>query len=129
MHGEVVGPFHHYCRPIRTDIIQCILFEGMDENVRMTEIKFIISKRLVRSTIPELLHKQKWHDHKEEIETERIAILNLTDPKAQSDLADYVSNTDGIIFHLWTDDEPIQDGSVMIAHSVAPLLTSITDNI
>jgi len=28
MDGEVIGPFHHYCKPINDDIIQCILFES-----------------------------------------------------------------------------------------------------
>ena len=30
MDGEVIGPFHHYCKPINADIIQCILFESTD---------------------------------------------------------------------------------------------------
>jgi len=118
MDGEVIGPFHHYCKPINADIIQCVLFESTDENARMTEIEYMISKKLARSVIPEWSHMQNWHDHKQEIETGRVAILNPTDPKAQQDLANYVSDTDGIIFHLWPKGAPIPDGSVMIAQSV-----------
>lgn len=118
MDGEVIGPFHHYCKPINADIIQCILFESTDENARMTEVEYMVSKKLARSVIPEWSHLQNWHDHKQEIETGRVAILNPTDPKEQKGLAEYVSDTDGIIFHLWPKGAPIPDGSVMIAQSI-----------
>lgn len=118
MDGEVIGPFHHFCKPINADIIQCILFESTDENARMTEVEYMVSKKLARSTISKWSHQQNWHDHKQEIETGRVAILNPTDPKEQKGLADYVSGTDGIIFHLWPKGAPIPDGSVMIAQSI-----------
>ncbi len=118
MDGEVIGPFHHYCKPINADIIQCILFESTDENARMTEVEYMVSKKLARKVIPKWSHKQNWHDHAQEIATGRVAILNPTDPKAQKGLAEYVSKTDGIIFHLWPKGSPIPDGSVMIAQSI-----------
>ncbi|NIS84150.1 MAG: OBAP family protein [Nitrospinaceae bacterium] len=118
MDGEIIGPFHHYCKPINADIIQCVLFESTDENARMTEVEYMISKKLARSVIPKWSHLQNWHDHKQEIETGRVAILNPTDPKEQKDLAEYVSATDGIIFHLWPKGAPIPDGTVGIAQSV-----------
>lgn len=118
MNGEVVGPFHHYCKPINKDIIQCILFESTDANARMTEIEYMVSKDLARKVIPKHSHKQNWHDHEEEIATGRVAIHNPTDPAEQKKLADYVAKTDGIIFHLWPDGAPIPDGSVMIPQSI-----------
>ncbi|QPJ63965.1 MAG: OBAP family protein [Candidatus Nitrohelix vancouverensis] len=118
MDGEVVGPFHHYCKPINADIIQCILFESTDPNARMTEVEYMVSKRLARQVIPEWSHKQNWHDHEQEIATGRVAIHNPSDPKEQAELAAYVGKTDGIIFHLWPHGAPIPDGSVSIAQSV-----------
>jgi uncharacterized protein DUF1264 len=118
MDGEVIGPFHHYCKPINADIIQCILFESTDENARMTEVEYMVSKKLARSVIPKWSHQQNWHDHAQEIETGRVAILNPSDPEKQKGLAEYVGKTDGIIFHLWPKGAPIPDGSVMIAQSI-----------
>ncbi|CAE6692384.1 DUF1264 domain-containing protein [Candidatus Nitrotoga fabula] len=118
MDGEVIGPFHHYCKPINDDVIQCILFESTDPNARLTEIEYMVSKKLARSAIPKWSHVQNWHDHKQEIETGRVAIVNPTDPKEVKGLADYVADTDGIIFHLWPKDAPIPDGSVGIPQSV-----------
>ena len=118
MDGEVIGPFHHYCKPINDDIIQCVLFESTEPNARMTEVEYMISKKLARKVIPEWSHKQNWHDHKQEIETGRVAVIHPTEEKAVKDLVDHVSDTDGIIFHLWPKDAPIPDGSVGIAQSV-----------
>lgn len=118
MNGEVIGPFHHYCKPINADIIQCILFESTDANARMTEVEYMVSKKLTRSVIPKWSHKQNWHDHQEEIATGRVAIHTPSDPKEQAKLAEYVGKTDGIIFHLWPDGAPFPDGSVMIAQSI-----------
>lgn len=118
MDGEVIGPFHHYCKPINADIIQCILFESTDPNARMTEVEYMVSKKLVRGAIPGWSHKQNWHDHKQEIETGRVAVHYPTDKETVKKIVEHVSDTDGIIFHLWPDGAPIPDGSVMIAQSV-----------
>ena len=118
MDGEVIGPFHHFCKRINDEIIQCILFESTEPNARITEIEYMVSKELVAKVIPEWSHKQNWHDHAEEIATGRVAIHNPTTPEEQKKLAEYVGKTDGIIFHLWPDGAPIPDGSVMIPQSI-----------
>jgi len=118
MDGEVIGPFHHYCKPITDDIIQCILFESTEPNARMTEVEYMVSKKLARGVIPKWSHMQNWHDHKQEIDTGRVAVIYPTEEKAVQGLVNHVSDTDGIIFHLWPKDAPIPDGSVMIAQSV-----------
>jgi len=118
MDGEIIGPFHHFCKPINKVIIQCVLFESNEPNARMTEVEYMVSKDAVRSEIPKWSHLQNWHDHAEEIATGRVAIINPSDPKDQKGLADYVSKTDGIIFHLWPKGAPFPDGSVSIAQSV-----------
>ena len=118
MDGEMVGPFHHFCKPINKVVIQCILFDSDEPNARMTEVEYMVSKDAVRSEIPKWSHLKNWHDHDEEIKTGRVAIVNPSDPKAQKGLAEYVSKTDGIIFHLWPKGAPFPDGSVTIAQSV-----------
>jgi hypothetical protein len=118
MDGEVMGPFHHYCKPINDDIIQCVLFESTEPNARMTEVEYMVSKKLARSVLPKWSHAQNWHDHKQEIDTGRVIVVNPTDPKEQKGLVDHVADTDGIIFHLWPKDSPIPDGTVSIAQSV-----------
>ena len=44
MSAKVEVPLHHYCKPINDDIIQCILFESTEPNVRMVEVEYMVSK-------------------------------------------------------------------------------------
>jgi hypothetical protein len=118
MDGEIVGPFHHFCKPINKVIIQCILFDSDEPNARMTEVEYMVSKDVVWAGIPKWSHLKNWHDHDQEIKTGRVAIVNPTDPKEQKGLAEYVAKTDGIIFHLWPKGAPFPDGTVSIAQSV-----------
>jgi len=118
MNGEVVGPFEHYCKPISDEIIQCILFDSTEPNARMMEVEYMVSKKLARKVIPEWSHKKNWHDHKEEIETGRVAVHYPTEKKEVDALVKHVAETDGIIFHLWPKDAPIPDGTVSIPQSV-----------
>ena len=30
--GSVHGPYHHYCKPISSEVLQCLLFESTDSN-------------------------------------------------------------------------------------------------
>ena len=30
--GTVHGPYHHYCKPVSPEVIQCLLFESTDPN-------------------------------------------------------------------------------------------------
>lgn len=118
MNGEVTGPFHHYCKPIDDNIIQCMLFESTDPNARLTDVEYLVSKSLVRKFISERSRKLNWHDHKREFAAGRLTILNPADPQAQKDLIEKASGTDGIIFHLWPKGAPIPDGTVGIAQSL-----------
>ena len=118
MNGEMVGPMEHYCKAIDNEIIQCILFDGTGPNAKLTEVEYMIAKKLVKKHTSDWKWEQNWHDHQQEIDTGRVAILNPTDKKAQASVVKTVAKTDGIIFHLWPDGAPIPDGSVMIPQSV-----------
>ena len=60
---------------------------------------------------------ENWHDHKQEISTGRVQVLDLSPEEAQK-VAELISTTDGIIFHLWSDDEKVPSGRVVIPQSV-----------
>jgi len=36
--GSVHGPYHHYCKPISPEVLQCLLFESTDSNALLTDI-------------------------------------------------------------------------------------------
>jgi hypothetical protein len=116
--GREMGPVHHYCKPIAPDpIIQCLLFDTADPNAQLTGVEYIIAKRITRPLVTLGTWNQNFHDHTVEIATGRVKVVEPTGEDAQK-VADLVSTTDGIIFHLWPMGDRIPTGSVEIGQSV-----------
>jgi hypothetical protein len=117
--GKVMGPYHHYCKVLSPEpIIECLCYRSSDPGARLEQVEYIIAKSITRTGAVSLADWNKsWHDHKQEIATGRVQVLDLPPDKAK-EVADLVATTDGIIFHLWSPDDKVPSGKVMIAQSV-----------
>jgi hypothetical protein len=117
--GKVMGPYHHYCKVLSPEpIIECLCFRSSEPGSRLEQVEFIIAKSITRTGAVSLSDWNKnWHDHKQEIATGRVQVHDLPPDKAK-EVADLVATTDGIIFHLWSPDDKVPSGRVMIAQSV-----------
>lgn len=117
--GQVMGPFHHYCKVISPEpIIECMIFESTDSIAPMTEVEYIVAKSITRTNLISLGDWNKnWHDHAQEIATGRVQVLDMPEDQAKG-VADIVSKTDGIIFHLWPHGSRLPTGKVSIGQSV-----------
>ena len=117
--GKVMGPFHHYCKVLSPEpIIECLCYRSSDPGVRLEQVEYIVAKSITRTGAVSLADWNKnWHDHKQEIATGRVQVHDLPPDKAK-EVADLVATTDGIIFHLWSPDDRVPSGRVMIAQSV-----------
>ena len=117
--GKVMGPYHHYCKVLSPEpIIECLCYRSSDPGARLEQVEYIIAKSITRTGAVSLADWNKsWHDHKQEIATGRVQVLDLPPDKAK-EVADLVATTDGIIFHLWSPDDKVPGGKVMIAQSV-----------
>lgn len=117
--GKVMGPYHHYCKVLSPDpVIECLCYDSSDPNARLQQIEYIVAKAITRTGSVTLENWNKnWHDHRQEIATGRVQVHDLPPDKAK-EVADLVATTDGIIFHLWSHDEKVPSGSVIIAQSV-----------
>ena len=120
VNGETMGPIHHFCKPIRPEpvVIQCILFETMDSNAPMTEVEYIVAKSVTRNTIERDDWNDAWHDHAMEIASGRVQVHDMPEEDAAK-VAELVSTTDGLIFHLWPPGSEIPTGEVSIAQAVS----------
>ena len=119
VNGEVMGPFHHYCKPISPEpIIQCILFETTEPDAPMTEVEYIVAKSVTRNQIDRAQWNEAWHDHALEIASGRVEIHDMPEEDAAA-LAELVATTDGLIFHLWPPGAEIPTGDVSIAQAVS----------
>src|SRR6266536_2465475 len=117
--GKVLGPYHHYCKVLAPDpVIECLCYDSNEPNARLQQVEYIMAKSITRTGAVTLQDWNKnWHDHKQEIATGRVQVLDMPPDKAK-EVADLVSTTDGIIFHLWPHDAKVPSGNVVIAQSV-----------
>jgi len=117
--GKVMGPYHHYCKVLSPEpVIECLCYLSSDPNARLEQVEYILGKSITRTGALTLANWNKnWHDHKQEIATGRVQVLDMPPDKAK-EVADLVSTTDGIIFHLWPHDAKAPSGNVIIAQSV-----------
>ena len=117
--GKVMGPYHHYCKVLSPEpVIECLCYSSSDPGARLEQVEYIVAKSITRSGAVSLADwNNNWHDHKQEIATGRVKVLDLSPDKAK-EVADLVSTTDGIIFHLWSEGDRVPRGRVMIAQSV-----------
>lgn len=117
--GKVMGPYHHYCKVLSPEpVIECLVYGSSDPGARLEQVEYIIAKSITRSGAVSLATWNKnWHDHQQEIATGRVQVLDLPPAKAK-EVADLVATTDGIIFHLWSHDDKVPSGKVIIAQSV-----------
>lgn len=120
--GTVGGPFHHYCKPISAQILQCLLFKSTEPKAPLVGIEYFIDKALARQEVPLIKWHRHFHDHKIEIATGRVKVLDVPEDKAK-EIAAAAAKTDGIIFHLWHDDQVIPDGRVTFPQSLGHIFT------
>jgi len=113
----VHGPYHHYCKGISPEIIQCLLFESTDPNALLTDIEYFVSKDVSRKHVDLKTWNKFYHDHDVEIATGRVQVLDMPEDKAK-EVAAAAAKTDGIIFHLWPDKAKAPNGKVGHPQSV-----------
>ncbi len=116
--GTVHGPYHHYCKGIKPEILQCMIFLSADPNAELVEIEYFIDKKLGRSNVTLEQWNKHFHDHKEEVATGRVQVLDVSPEKAK-EIAEAASKTDGIIFHLWPVGAKVPNGTVSFPTAVS----------
>jgi len=115
--GTPGGPFHHFCKGISPQILQCLLFETTAPNAPLVAIEYFVAKELSRK-LPLIQWHRYFHDHKVEIATGRVLILDIDDPAKVNALAEAAAKTDGVIYHLWQKGQEFPDGSVTFPQSL-----------
>lgn len=98
--GKVMGPFHHYCKPVSDTVIQCLVFGSDDPKALLTQVEYFIAKSVTTKNVPLDTWNKLYHDHAVEIAGGRVKILDATDAEAKQ-IAEIASKTDGIVFSLW----------------------------
>ncbi len=118
--GHTMGPYHHYCKVVgEGPQIACLIYESTEPNAMLVQVEYIFGKKLTRPNMSLRHWNKNWHDHKQEISTGRVQVLDMPPDKAK-EVADLVATTDGIIYHIYFTDTtpPLPAGRTSIAQSV-----------
>ena len=128
VNGKTLGPYHHYCKVLAPDpVIECLIYDSTEPGARLQQIEYIVAKSITRTGAVTLADWNKnWHDHAQEIATGRVQVLDMPPDKAK-EVADLVSTTDGIIFHLWGPGDKAPTGKVIIGQSVGHVNLNAAD--
>lgn len=117
VNGHEMGPYHHYCKVIAPDPqIVCQIYDNTDPNAPLTQIEFIMAKKLTRPSVKREDWNRLWHDHAVEIAGGRVQVLDLPPDKAK-EVADLVATTDGIIYSFQFDGK-LPNGKIIMAQAV-----------
>lgn len=114
--GTPGGPFHHYCKGVSDKILQCLLFESTDPKAKLVAIEYFVAKDLSRK-LPAIQWHRHFHDHKVEIATGRVQVLDMS-PEDAAKVAEAAAGTDGVIYHLWQHGQEFPDGTVTFPQSL-----------
>src|SRR5438128_553422 len=50
--GKQMGPYHHYCKVLAPQpLIQCLIYESTEPNARLSQVEFIVAKKLTRNQV------------------------------------------------------------------------------
>lgn len=117
VNGHEMGPYHHYCKVIAPDPqIVCQIYDNTYPNAPLTQIEFIMAKKLTRASVKREDWNRLWHDHGVEIAGGRVQVLDLPPDKAK-EVADLVTTTDGIIYSFQFDGK-LPNGKITMAQAV-----------
>ncbi len=115
--GRSMGPYHHYCKVLANDPqIVCLIYESTQANAMLMQVEYIMAKKLTRPRVSRENWNRYWHDHTVEIASGRVQVLDLPPDKAK-EVADLVSTTDGLIYHVYFRDG-LPTGKMSVAQAV-----------
>lgn len=118
MDGKVMGPYHHYCKAVSSELLECLIYESTEPNAVLKQVEYFVAKSVSRPNVPLETWNKFYHDHAVEIATGRVQVLDRS-PEEAKKIAEAAAQTDGIIFHLWwPDDAKAPNGTVKHAQSV-----------
>lgn len=99
MQGQMEA--HHYCGHLNEDLIQCVIFDGNDEDAKIMGIEYIVTAKLFAGLPPE--EKHLWHSHVHEVRSGSLIAPGIPEV-AERELMTKIAGTYGKTWHTWHTD-------------------------
>jgi len=52
MDGKVMGPYHHYCKAVSNDVLECLIYESTEPNALLKQVNTSLPKMSRVRTFP-----------------------------------------------------------------------------
>ena len=69
MDGKVMGPYHHYCKAVSSEVLECLIYESTEPNALLKQVEYFVAKSVSRTNVPLETWNKFYHDHAVEIAT------------------------------------------------------------
>jgi hypothetical protein len=96
---------HHYCGHLNEDMIQCVIFDGNEENAKIMGVEYILSRALFEQLPTE--EKHLWHSHVHEVRSGSLIAPGIPD-LAERELMQKIAGTYGKTWHTWHTDKKLE---------------------
>jgi hypothetical protein len=93
---------HHYCGHLNEDLIQCVIFDGNDEDAKIMGVEYIVTARLFAG-LP-AAEKHLWHSHVHEVRSGTLIAPGIPEV-AERELMTKIAGTYGKTWHTWHTDQ------------------------
>jgi hypothetical protein len=102
--GDMKGQMeaHHYCGHLNEDVIQCVIFDGNEENAKIMGVEYIVSKALFEKLPAE--EKHFWHSHVHEVRSGQLIAPGIPEV-AEHEFMEKLAGTYGKTWHTWHTDQ------------------------
>jgi hypothetical protein len=101
--GDMKGQMeaHHYCGHLNDEVIQCVIFDGNEENAKVMGVEYIVSRVLFEKLPAE--EKHLWHSHAHEVRSGQLIAPGIPEV-AEHELMEKIASTYGKTWHTWHTD-------------------------
>ena len=105
--GDLEGQMeaHHYCGHLNEDLIQCVIFDGNEENAKLMGVEYIVSRALFEKLPTE--EKHLWHSHVHEVRSGQLIAPGIPEV-AEHELMEKIAGTYGKTWHTWHTDRALE---------------------
>ena len=123
---------HHYCGHLNEELIQCVIYDGNDDDAKLMGIEYIVSREQFEKLPAE--EKQLWHSHVHEVRSGSLIAPGIPQV-AERELMEELAGTYGKTWHTWHADQGggLPTGIPMLmmgftdAHPADPALVAARD--
>ena len=89
---------HHWCKPTKEKLIECLLFDSDEANANLVGSEVIVENSVWETFSGE--EKARWHDHRTEIVEAEATLPGMPEAEAKK-LVEALMQTHGRVIYFW----------------------------